>query len=317
MADGATARSYEAMLRDVLEALGRSAGPDLFDRLLAAIGRVLEADLALIGRVDAGAAAVDSIAVWDGTDSPTPFRYALAGTPCADVAAGSAVVHPAGVAGAFPDDAVLRDKGIEGYAGSAITGRDGAVVAVLVVLSRRPFAQPSLVAALLAVFAARAGVELEAIDAQARLTRTNEALRQALAARAASEARLHDFAQASSDWFWEQDADLRFTYISEGLRHVTGIDPTRILGKTREDLRTEGTFHNVDTGWGDLSRIVAARAPFRDIVYAHRHANGKTLKLRISGVPVFDRTGAFLGYRGTGRDVTALHEAHARAARTQ
>src|SRR5690606_32709086 len=59
---------------------------------------------------------------------------------------------------------------------------------------------------------------------------------EAAAALQASEARLRDFAAAASDWFWEMDADLRFSFMSERLRDVTGIDPSVTLGKTRQEL---------------------------------------------------------------------------------
>ena len=312
MADGAAVQSYEAMLREVLEALGRASGPDLLDRLLAALVRVLHADMAMVGRLDARGAAVDSLAIWDGTPDPAPIHYALAGTPCADVVEGGAVVLNGAVAAAFPEDAILRDTGMDAYAGAAIESRDGTVCGVLVVLARRPFAQPETVRSLLEVFAARAGVEIEAIETETRLTNANRALRQALAARAASEERLHHFAQASSDWFWEQDAGLRFTYLSQGLRHVTGIDPAQIVGKTREMLREEGTMQREAASWDALAAILARRAPFRDFDYAQKSPYGRSLMIRISGVPVFDEDGAFCGYRGTGRDVTALYEAQQR-----
>jgi hypothetical protein len=31
----------------------------------------------------------------------------------------------------------------------------------------------------------------------------------------ARERQLHDFAEISSDWFWEQDADMRFRWMSQ------------------------------------------------------------------------------------------------------
>src|SRR6185437_9880244 len=46
------------------------------------------------------------------------------------------------------------------------------------------------------------------------------------------------------------------------------------------------------------------RRPYRDFVY--QLADGvTTLYLSISGKPIFDGSGDFLGYRGTGREVTA------------
>lgn len=309
--------SYETMLRLVLEALGSAAGPDLLDRLLAALAQVLPADMAFVGRFTPDGLSVETVALWDGSPCPAPLRYAVTGTPCTLVAGGVPVIHARAAAETFPDAPLLHRRGMTAYAGAPLTGRDGTVVGVLAALSRTPFADPPLIQAVLGVFAARAGVELEAMAAQARLADANKALRKALAARAASEARLQDFARASSDWFWEQDADLRFTYVSEELRHVTGIDPARIVGKTREELREDGTLRRDDASWRALSDTVARRAPFRDFAYPQRSPDGRVLHLSISGIPVFGAAGAFCGYRGTGRDVTALHEARARAERTE
>ncbi len=48
-----------------------------------------------------------------------------------------------------------------------------------------------------------------------------------------SEARFRDFTEAASDWVWEMDEDLRFTFVSERIRELTGVAPEDILGKTR------------------------------------------------------------------------------------
>ena len=38
-----------------------------------------------------------------------------------------------------------------------------------------------------------------------------------------SEGRLRDLLALSSDWFWEQDAEFRFTYMSDGLLAISGV----------------------------------------------------------------------------------------------
>ena len=57
-------------------------------------------------------------------------------------------------------------------------------------------------------------------------------------ARAGARARdsdLHyrDLVEASSDWIWEMDADLRFTYFSKSLTSRFDIDPAKVIGRTR------------------------------------------------------------------------------------
>ena len=48
-----------------------------------------------------------------------------------------------------------------------------------------------------------------------------------------------------------------------------------------------------------------AHLPFRDFRYALRDEYGTLRHVTVSGNPMFDPDGGFLGYRGTGRDITA------------
>ena len=50
-----------------------------------------------------------------------------------------------------------------------------------------------------------------------------------------------------------------------------------------------------------------AHRPFRDFEYVYAAEDGRTLHFRISGRPVYDDDGRFVGYRGTGSDVTAVN----------
>jgi hypothetical protein len=52
-----------------------------------------------------------------------------------------------------------------------------------------------------------------------------------------------------------------------------------------------------------------ARQPFRDFVHRATRSGGSLVYYKISGKPIYDAKGAFLGYRGTGTDVTAVMRA--------
>lgn len=118
-----------------------------------------------------------------------------------------------------------------------------------------------------------------------------------------SETRFRDFAETGADWFWEMDADLRFTYMSENVERIVGVSAAWHIGKTPEDIwdavevRSELLEH--------LETLKAHKA-FRNFTYL-RNIDGMEPKwLSISGTPVHSDDGAFLGYRGTGTDITAL-----------
>ncbi|OEZ56482.1 response regulator [Duganella sp. HH105] len=108
----------------------------------------------------------------------------------------------------------------------------------------------------------------------------------------ASEARFQRFAELSTDWYWEQDADGKLTNWSGPVADMVGIGGS-------------------DTGGWDvaehalLQENIDERKAFLDFVYS-RTINGVVQYLQVSGEPMFDETGRFTGYRGVGRDVTEM-----------
>ncbi len=124
---------------------------------------------------------------------------------------------------------------------------------------------------------------------------------QARASLATSNRRFQDFAKSSTDWFWEMDETLRFSFFSERFERITGVPPSKLLGKTREETGIPGVDPEC---WQQHLNDLKAQRPFRDFVHPRVRPDGVTVYLAISGVPVFDDAGRFLGYRGSGRDIT-------------
>jgi diguanylate cyclase (GGDEF)-like protein/PAS domain S-box-containing protein len=121
-----------------------------------------------------------------------------------------------------------------------------------------------------------------------------------------SEERFRNLTELSSDWYWEQDEELRLTRLYGGIFTRLGIDPQALLGKRRWDLA------GVDTGnaeWKAHREVLARRESFRDFEYPMRLSGGDWLYVSVSGHAVFDEAGVFRGYRGTGRDITARRRA--------
>ena len=135
-----------------------------------------------------------------------------------------------------------------------------------------------------------AGAELE--DKVARRTREL----------AESEAKFRSLLDLTTDWYWEQDESLRFTYVSSSYERSTGLTVQESLGKTRSEL--------VDVWMSEEDRVshekvLSQRLPFRNLILKRRTPSGELRYVCLGGEPVFDAHGEFRGYRGVGRDVTA------------
>jgi Amt family ammonium transporter len=116
-----------------------------------------------------------------------------------------------------------------------------------------------------------------------------------------AETRYRDIAQGSSDWTWEMDAELRFTFIDPRAAEMSGNDPKRAIGKRRDEV---GDVAADPEGWTRHLDDLANRRSFRDFVYCVTPGANGTRIYRSSGQPIFGADGGFHGYRGTAADIT-------------
>jgi len=130
----------------------------------------------------------------------------------------------------------------------------------------------------------------------------------ASAARALSEERYREFAEMASSWLWETNAAHRFTHFSGGAGSGTASHPS--IGRCRGEM----IEHTLEHGAREAHlAALARREAFRDFVYRLRRSDGAQQWVKVSGRPIFASDGRFLGYRGTGMEVTAEIESALRA----
>ena len=112
-----------------------------------------------------------------------------------------------------------------------------------------------------------------------------------------SEQRFRDYTETASDWFWESGPDHRFTDSSHDspFREVG-------IGATRWELA--GDLNEEPEKWRAHRATLDAHEPFRGFTFKARRADGSTIDVSVSGKPVFDSKGRFLGYRGVATDVS-------------
>ena len=119
-----------------------------------------------------------------------------------------------------------------------------------------------------------------------------------------SEARYRSLTELASDWYWEQDENMKFTKVSGPVLEMLGIRVDPLVG---DDGSSEVT------GWNEAERevlqaTIAARQPFLDFVFSRVNTDGSQQRFQVSGEPMFDRSCRFVGYRGIGVELRTKNQ---------
>ncbi|MCC7486291.1 MAG: EAL domain-containing protein [Burkholderiales bacterium] len=147
----------------------------------------------------------------------------------------------------------------------------------------------------------RANEELEE-----RVRARTAALAQAEAAARESEARFRSLTELSSDWYWQQDASFRYLEITS--EAVPGAGAAALV-HTGERPWDRPAPNMTEADW-DLHRAaLEARRSFHELELCRIADDGAERWMSVSGEPIFDAAGAFTGYRGVGKDITARKHA--------
>ena len=146
--------------------------------------------------------------------------------------------------------------------------------------------------------------------------RLNKALALSIAEREAAEARFRDHAEAASDWFFELDNNLRFTFLSPAFEKAIGITSQSLIGKTQWYGENPPESAEERASLEAYADLVETHRNWRDLIFTLRTSAGEKRIISTSGKAIFDERGQFAGYRGIGRDVTrrieteqSLHQA--------
>ncbi|MDD5028344.1 MAG: response regulator [Rhodoferax sp.] len=138
-----------------------------------------------------------------------------------------------------------------------------------------------------------------------RLADYNKVLEATVAERTAelreSEARYRSLTELASDWYWEQDENGHFSKVSGPVLEMLGVQVAALLGDA-PSARIGG--------WDEVEReklrsTIEQRQPFLDFVFHRTCPDGSQQTYQVSGEPMFNSIGRFVGYRGIGVELTA------------
>jgi signal transduction histidine kinase len=128
--------------------------------------------------------------------------------------------------------------------------------------------------------------------------------------------RFRDVARLVLDWIWETDPTFNFVYVSPRIMDVLKLHPRHLQGTSLFTLgrfkaagvTSDGKIPDIDQSDANPAPLPDRnmRSSFRDALFEIVSKDGEVRLFLMSGLPMFDeRTGAFKGFRGTARDITA------------
>ena len=122
----------------------------------------------------------------------------------------------------------------------------------------------------------------------------------------ASEERFRSLVESTSDWIWQVDQNLVYTYSSPKVKDILGYGPEEVLGKTPFDFMPKEEAKKITRVLGE---IMKKKTSFSGLENWNVHKNGNLVLLETNGVPLLNNKGLLVGYRGIDRDITERRKA--------
>ncbi len=164
----------------IAKVVSADTGESFFRSLLVELTDVLGTDFAFIGELIEGPVkAARTVAACDRGQIIPNFEYPLAGTPCDALLEYGICSFPAGVGRIFPNADDLQALSMEAYFGIRLQNSRQKPFGMIVVLHREPLANVERVLALLRNFAPRVSAELERLQVEQELRRSERYLSEA------------------------------------------------------------------------------------------------------------------------------------------
>jgi len=170
-------RRQEETLHHITEGTVQFIGDEFFRQLARHLAEALHVRYCFVTEcTDDSQTRLRALAFWDGQGFAQNVEYPVRGTPCEKVIEGNICSYPDRIQQLFPEDQDLVALGAESYAGVPLPNSQGKVLGHLVVMDNRArvFGENEL--RILRIFANRAGIELERVRAERKVSLLNAEL---------------------------------------------------------------------------------------------------------------------------------------------
>ncbi len=290
-----------AALRNIVEGTARSTGEDFFRTLVVQLARAMDVDFAFVCEFAEAKSRVRSLAFYERGRIVPNIEFDVRGTPCQDVITGNLCHYPSGVANAFPEDATLKQKGLQSYLGVPLVDDRGAPLGHLAIFSDRPMPAEPRRLFIFHIFAARAAAELERLRAEKRVVE--------------SERRFRDLYEQAPIGYLSVGKDARFLSVSNRAAEWLDYTVDEMIGMPIINI-----FANTPSGRDrglDVFRRYMAGEEIADYELELKARNGRSVWIQLYVTPVHDADGQVVASRSVWVNITERVEAERERARLQ
>ncbi|MCK4568128.1 MAG: PAS domain-containing protein, partial [Candidatus Thorarchaeota archaeon] len=112
-----------------------------------------------------------------------------------------------------------------------------------------------------------------------------------------------DIVMSISGLFWEIDTNGVVKYVSKNIEKILGYTPEEIIGKTIFDFMTPEEAKKIRGVYEKFSLEKGLMIDYENYVL---HKDGTKVFILTNGVPILDKNGDLVGFRGVGKDITQL-----------
>ena len=123
---------------------------------------------------------------------------------------------------------------------------------------------------------------------------------------------LSEYEETRQGWFWETDRRSLLTYVSAPVARALGVEPEDLIGQPLVNLFSAD--QDKEEGDRTLSFHLSMRTAFQELPL-RAAIEGEERWWALSGRPILDGNDRFLGFRGSGTDLTERRRSQERAAR--
>jgi PAS domain S-box-containing protein len=113
-----------------------------------------------------------------------------------------------------------------------------------------------------------------------------------------SEQRFRQMADMAGEWLWEQDPQGYYIYSSVAVKQILGFTPEEVIGKHYTALLTPQDKASQQV-------YTAQQNAFYALINHYRHKDGHPVLTESTGLPIINKSGQLLKWRGIDHDITA------------